>query len=63
MKDGDVQESCFEFFSIHPFTEMAPRRLIYSFYWMHLLKFDVVLSLLLFDVHFSLYSSIHHILF
>lgn len=63
MKDGDLKEPCFEFFILLPLAEMAPRRIIYFFYCMHALpnlsSFSFLFS---FDVHFSLYSSVHHLL-
>ena len=63
MKDGVLKEPCFEFLLLYHLAEMAPRRVILLL----LLSasssnLDVFLSLFSFDVHFSLYGSVNHIL-
>ena len=46
MKDDHIKERCFEFVLLLPLSEMAHRRLIYFFYWMHPHRtLNVILSL------------------
>lgn len=62
MKDGVLKEPCFEFLLLYHLAEMAPRRVILLLLSASSSNFDVVLSLFSFDVQFSLYGSVNHIL-